>query len=108
MSGRTSATRATIATLTIEIDEATAASLDQLSEQKRHADRAGLLGQIIAEYAQRETEPEGYDAWFREEVETALREMDDPGAEFIPGEDVSRAWEEQRAALLKRATRKTG
>ena len=88
-----------MATLTIEIDEATAASLDQLSEQKGHADRAGLLGQIIAEYVQRETEPEGYDAWFREEVETALREMDEPGAEFIDHETVM---EEARAALEAR------
>ncbi|HXE06926.1 MAG TPA: hypothetical protein VN612_03440 [Acidobacteriaceae bacterium] len=38
-----------------------------------------------------------YDAWFRSEVEEALREADDPNTVWIPQEEVERRSAERRA-----------
>jgi len=45
------------------------------------------LSPIASEFATVE-EAEAYDRWFREEVEAALREADEPGAVFIPHDQV--------------------
>ncbi len=45
-------------------------------------------------------EPEGYDAWFREQVEAALREADDSNAQWYTLEE-----SDERMRLLKAAHR---
>jgi hypothetical protein len=48
------------------------------------------------------------DSWFREEIEHALREADDPNAEWISNEDAKAAWAIQRAELSARIGLKVG
>jgi len=43
-----------------------------------------------------------HDAWFRGEVEQALREADDPNAEWISDGDAKASWAVQRAELRAR------
>ncbi len=44
-----------------------------------------------------------YDAWFRRQVEEALRQADDPSVERIPHEVIKEEWWVERAELLARA-----
>ncbi|MCQ8781477.1 hypothetical protein [Mangrovibrevibacter kandeliae] len=92
----------------VEIDDETAGALDELAREKGHADRPSLLLQMIAAFVQRETEPKGYDAWFRDEVESALREMDEPGAEFVAHEDVMSEARERLESRLSQAGKRAG
>ena len=48
-----------------------------------------------------------HDAWFRGEVEQALREADDPNVQRIPNGDVRSDWQRQRAAIEKQSRTKT-
>jgi hypothetical protein len=56
-----------------------------------------------SEALKRAQDAAAHDAWFRAEVEQALREADDPNTVFIPHEEVMARWEIKRAELLKRA-----
>ena len=42
-----------------------------------------------------------HDRWFREQVETALTEADQPETEFVPQSTAHRHWASKRKALLK-------
>ena len=44
-----------------------------------------------------------HDRWFREQVEKAVTEADQPETEFIPQPTVHRHWASKRKALLKQA-----
>lgn len=55
-----------------------------------------------AEALRRAHEAAAHDAWFREQVEVALMEADDPSAEWISQERVKEDMERQRAELLAR------
>ena len=44
-----------------------------------------------------------YDAWFRGEVEKALREAADPNVKWVAHEEVAADWRRRRAELVKRA-----
>ncbi len=44
----------------------------------------------------------GHDAWFRDEVERALREANDPAVRRIPHDEVRANWRRQRDELEKR------
>jgi len=46
-------------------------------------------------------EAAAYDAWFREEVQLALDEADDPNTVWVSHEEVKADWERQRAELSK-------
>lgn len=46
-----------------------------------------------------------HDRWFREQVEIAVKEADDPNAEWIPHEVVKAEWERERAELLAQIER---
>ena len=69
----------------------------------RANDRPGsqLLRDFMREYVERAE----YDAWFRAEVEQALKEADDPNTEWIPHEQVLQKWRVQRKELRDRARR---
>ena len=44
-----------------------------------------------------------HDAWFRGEVEKALREASDPNVKWVAHEEVAADWRRRRAELVKRA-----
>lgn len=46
-----------------------------------------------------------HDAWFRRQVEEAVRQADDPTVALTPHEQVANDWPRQRAALLERANK---
>ncbi len=44
-----------------------------------------------------------HDRWFREQVASAAKEADKPGAEFVPHEEIGARWAKKREALSKEA-----
>lgn len=67
---------------------------DYVSETVSRPDRAAAL--------RRTHEAAEYDKWFREQVEEAIREADDPNAVWIPHEVVEEEMARERAELLAR------
>lgn len=55
-----------------------------------------------AEAMRRTHEAAAHDKWFREQVEAAVTEADDPNAEWVPHEIVKQDMARQRAELLAR------
>lgn len=55
-----------------------------------------------AEALRRAHEAAAHDKWFREQVEIALKEADDPNTEWVPHEVVKQDMARQRAELLAR------
>ncbi len=55
-----------------------------------------------AEALRRAHEAAAHDKWFREQVEEALREADDPNTEWVPHDVVKQDMARQRADLLAR------
>ena len=74
-----------------EID---AADHDANAVERRRPDTAERQRQVRTAAAR--------DAWFRTEVEQALKEADDPATPWTSNEDMQAEWEEERAELLKR------
>jgi hypothetical protein len=62
-----------------------------------------LVREFMRGFIQRQRETREHDAWFRGEVEQAVREADDPAVRRIPHEEVRSNWRRQRAELVKRA-----
>ena len=75
------------------------------AEAARAEDRstAQLLRGYMRDVVARRGDAAAHDAWFKAEVEQALREADDPDFERIPNADVEADWAQQRAALRTRA-----
>ena len=94
-------------TFTVDLDDETLAAFDALAATKGHG-RAAMLEQLVHEFLQFEAETPEYDAWFRQQVEEGLREMAEPGAEFVSDEEVSRLWASQRQELMRRIAGKLG
>lgn len=55
-----------------------------------------------AEALRRAHEAAAHDRWFREQVEVALKEADDPATEWVPHDVVKQDMARQRAELLAR------
>lgn len=53
---------------------------------------------------QSRSENRSHDAWFRAEVEQALKEADDPAIEQISDENMKSEWELRRAELVNQQT----
>lgn len=90
------------ATFTFRLDEelknrfaAAAKSNEQSGDQ--------LLRDYMREYVAREADGADYDAWFRSEVDAAIRESANPEIEQLPHEDVRSNWLSRRALLSERA-----
>ena len=64
---------------------------------------AGKSRDDAAERLRKAHEAAAHDKWFREQVEIALAEADDPAAEWVTNEDATASWVERRAVLAKRA-----
>lgn len=94
------------ATFTFRVDgELKAVFTETAKSQDRTA--AQLLRLLMREEVQREREAREHDAWFREEVERAVREADDPNVRRVPNAAVRSTWRQQRATLMKRSGRRT-
>lgn len=67
-----------------------------------------MSDQPIPEHDENAPEPEGYDAWFRREVEIGLAEANDPNTVWYTMEELDRHMEELRAErdgrLFKKAS----
>jgi|1185.fasta_scaffold188646_1 predicted transcriptional regulator len=61
-----------------------------------------IVREFMREFIQRQRETREHDAWFRDVVEQAMREADDPTVTRISHEDVRSNWRQQRAELVKR------
>ncbi len=64
---------------------------------------AQLLRVLMREAVRRQQDAQEHDAWFRGEVEQAMREADDRAVRRSPHEDVRSSWRQQRAELAERA-----
>ena len=89
-------------TFTFRIDEELKSAF---AEAARAEDRsaAQLLRALMRDEVRRWSEARNHDAWFRAEVEQAMREADDPAVGRISHEAVRTSWRQQRAALERRA-----
>jgi predicted transcriptional regulator len=90
------------ATFTFRVDDdLKAAFADAARAQDRTS--AQLLRALMRRVVEQQRQSADHDAWFRSEVEQALREADDPTVERIPNEVVEGEWMSSRAELVKRA-----
>jgi predicted transcriptional regulator len=80
---------------------------DQFMAEAEAADRPAsqIVRELMRDYVGRQRQGREHDAWFRGEVEQAIRDADDPSIERIPHETVSRSWRKQRAELTRRAAK---
>lgn len=85
-------------TVTFRVDEALKSAFTDAA--KAH-DRPG--SQLLRDFMREYVEKAEYDAWFRAEVKEALRESDDPNAEWVTNEQVEAEWKVHKAELLARA-----
>jgi predicted transcriptional regulator len=89
-------------TFTFRVDEELKAAFAEVAAaQERTA--AQLLRVLMREAVRRWHETQEHDAWFRGEVEQALREVADPAVGRVPHEQVISSWRQQRAELERRA-----
>ncbi len=82
-------------------DELKSAFAEVAKAQDRTA--AQLLRVLMREAVRQQRDVGEHDTWFRQEVEQALREADDPGVRRVPNDEVRTNWRQQRAELMKRA-----
>lgn len=87
------------ATLTLALEAELHAAFVAEAEARR-LPAAELLRTLVRDFVERRDE---HAAWFRAEVEAALREADDPTQRRIAHEEIAGGWRKQRAALSRRA-----
>ena len=61
-----------------------------------------IVRDLIDGFVRQRREARAHDAWFRAEVEQALREADDPTVRRIPNGEAEASWERKRAELARR------
>ena len=67
-----------------------------------HAAAGGKARVDTAERMRRTHEAAGHDKWFREQVEQAVKEADDPNGEWVSHQDAKASWAKKRTKLLER------
>ncbi len=65
-----------------------------------HQPASQLVREFMRSYIAEQQAARDHDAWFRAEVEQALREADDPATVFVPHEEVKAEWQRRRAMLV--------
>ncbi len=83
-------------------DELKAAFAEVAASQERTA--AQLLRVLMKDAVHRDRELREHDRWFRDEIEHALREADDPAVPRLAHESVRSSWQQQRAAIERQET----
>jgi predicted transcriptional regulator len=61
-----------------------------------------IMRDLVRDFVRQRREAREHDAWFRAEVEQALREADDPTVRRVPHGEIRSSWRQQRAELLER------
>ncbi|WP_274629807.1 hypothetical protein [Arvimicrobium flavum] len=90
-------------TFTFRVDEDLKAAFAEVAKaQDRTA--AQFLRVLMREAVERDQAVRDHDAWFRSEVEQAIREADDPNTAWIPHEEVMAKWEARIAELRQRTS----
>jgi predicted transcriptional regulator len=92
-------------TFTFRVDEDLKSAFAEMAKSR---DRTGaqLLRDFMRDEVKRQSDAADHDAWFRREVEQAVREADDPTEPRIAHAEARADWLEQRAELVKLAARK--
>jgi predicted transcriptional regulator len=62
-----------------------------------------LVREMMREFVDSRLPAQEHEAWFRSEVEDALREADDPGVERVPDEEIALSWATDRTDLIARS-----
>jgi predicted transcriptional regulator len=91
----------TESTFTFRVDEDLKSAFADLAKSEDRS-AAQLLRGMMRDAIARKRQAEEHDAWFREQVEQAIREADDPNTVWIPHEEVVRGLEERQRELIKR------
>lgn len=90
-------------TFTFRVDEELKAAFAEVAaNQERTA--AQLLRVLMKDAVQHDRELREHDRWFRGEIEHAATEADDPATARLAHESVRSSWQQQRAAIERRAT----
>ncbi len=74
---------------------AAAAAVDRPASQ--------IVREFMRDFIEQQRAVRENDAWFRTEVEQAMREADDPTLARVPHEEIAAKWRQKRAALLRQA-----
>jgi predicted transcriptional regulator len=93
-------------TFTFRVDDELKAAFGQVAAAQEHT-AAQLLRLLMRDAVQRWHESQEHDAWFRGEIEQAVREAEDPAVERIPHDRALSSWRQQRADLERRAAGRT-
>jgi hypothetical protein len=90
-------------TFTFRVEEDLKAAFAKVAgSQERTA--AQFLRVLMRETVQAAEERRQYDVWFRHEVELAVAEADDPEQPRLDHDEVLSLWQQQRAAIERRAS----
>ena len=90
-------------TFTFRVDEELKAAFAEVAaNQERTA--AQLLRVLMKDAVHRDRELREHHRWFRGEIEHAVTEADDPATARLAHESVRSSWQQQRAAIERRAT----
>lgn len=93
-------------TFTFRVDDDLRAAFSAVAgAQERTA--AQLLRVLMRDAVQRWQESQEHGAWFRGEVQEALREADDPHRDRLPHDQARSSWRQQRTELERRAAGET-
>jgi hypothetical protein len=74
--------------------------------RKRFPISEASLRRLIREALDRRADAREHDRWFRDEVQRALAEADDPATVRIDNDDIEAAWRQRRSALLQRSAQR--
>lgn len=69
-----------------------------------HRPASQLVRDFMRDFVERQRKAREHDAWFRAEVQQAMREADDPQVRRIPQDEVASNWRRQRDELAKQAS----
>lgn len=93
-------------TFTFRVDAELKAAFAEVAAAREHT-AAQLLRVLMRDEVRRWHESQEHDTWFRNEVEQALRDADDPTGDRVPHDHVISSWRQQRAELERRAAGRT-
>jgi predicted transcriptional regulator len=72
-----------------------------------HRPASQIVREFMRDFVKQQRAGREHDAWFRAQVEKAMREADNPNVKRIPHEEISTKWRRQRSRLVKRAGERT-
>ncbi len=82
-------------TITFDVDDQLGTAFADAAKANRRA-VSDLLSELMRSYLR-------HDIWFRDEVEQALREADDPQVPRVSDAEVAKRWSDRRKSMIERA-----